>query len=289
MELSFILKRNKFVNVSLDLLIFFLVCGLVYFGYNLFLEINYNRINQNIQNETSIYVRFEDKQQDDIFDDSNFPTKSIDVEDNNDATIFGPNEKFKYNSMKFIHVDFDKLRQKNEESVAWIMVPNTKINYSVVQHKDNDFYLDHNLNKDYNTAGWIFGDYRCRFDILGYNTVIYGHNRRDESMFGQLHKMLEPDRFKDKKNRYIYVTTPLKSYVFEVFSVYTTEPNNEYNLAGFETSDAFNTYEKDISQKNTIKILDGNLISGSKVLTLSTCSNNDRLVVHAQLIGSTIN
>ena len=83
-------------------------------------------------------------------------------------------------------IDFGELKKKNEDVVAWIKVNNTKIEYPVVKSKNNDYYLNHSLDKSYNIAGWIFADYRNNFNGEDKNIIVYGHNRRDGSMFGSL-------------------------------------------------------------------------------------------------------
>ena len=78
-----------------------------------------------------------------------------------------------------INVDFEKLREINQEVVGWIKVNNTNIDYPVVQSSDNSFYLSHSLDKEYNAAGWPFVDYRVKSDGNDKNIKIYGHNRKD--------------------------------------------------------------------------------------------------------------
>ena len=84
------------------------------------------------------------------------------------------------------NIDFNKLINKNPDTIGWIKVLGTDINYPVVQTNNNDFYLTHSFDKSYNKAGWIFADYRNKFDNTDKNIVIYGHNMRDGSMFGSM-------------------------------------------------------------------------------------------------------
>ena len=73
----------------------------------------------------------------------------------------------------------------------FLKINNTNINYIVIKGKDNEYYLNHNLNKQKNIAGWIFADYKNKLDGSDKNIVIYGHNIVDKSMFGSI-----PDMFK---------------------------------------------------------------------------------------------
>ena len=81
------------------------------------------------------------------------------------------------------NINFDELIKINKDTVGWIKVNNTNIDYSLVKTNNNSFYLKHSFNKKFNSAGWIFVDYRNKFDGTDYNIIIYGHSRIDGSMF----------------------------------------------------------------------------------------------------------
>lgn len=97
--------------------------------------------------------------------------KSVEIDSTND-------EEHKYK------VKFEELKQKNSDTVAWLKVENTNIEFPVVQAKDNSYYLTYNFNKKYNVAGWVFADYKNKLNGTDKNIVVYGHNMRDDSMFG---------------------------------------------------------------------------------------------------------
>ena len=108
-------------------------------------------------------------------------------------------EEEKYN------IDFEKLKEQNENVIAWIKVEDTDIEYPIVQTKDNEYYLTHSFDKSQNDAGWIFADYRNKFDGTDKNIVIYGHNRKDGSMFSTLHNFLDEDCLNsDRKVKIIF-------------------------------------------------------------------------------------
>ena len=83
-----------------------------------------------------------------------------------------------------ITVDFNALLSQNKDVVGWLYCENTPVNYPIVQSDDNDYYLRRMLNGKYNIAGTVFMDYRCRSDYSSLNTIIYGHNMKNDSMFG---------------------------------------------------------------------------------------------------------
>ena len=97
-------------------------------------------------------------------------------------------------------MDFTELKKQNPDTVAHIKVNNTRISYVVVQGNDNEYYLNHNFNKEKNRAGWIFADYRNSFDESDKNLIIYGHNMKDGSMFDTLIKTIDKEWYTNKDN-----------------------------------------------------------------------------------------
>jgi len=97
-------------------------------------------------------------------------------------------------------IDFEKLKRINNQVVGWIKVNGTQVEYAVVQAENNNYYLKRNLEKDYNTGGWIFVDYKNKLDGTDKNIVIYGHNMKDNSMFGSLKNILNEEWYKNEEN-----------------------------------------------------------------------------------------
>ena len=116
-------------------------------------------------------------------------------------------------------VDFNKLKEQNNETVAWIKVNNTNVEYPVVRATNNSFYLNHSFDKSKNSAGWIFADYKNKFDNTDKNIVIYGHNMRDDSMFGSLKNILNSDWYNNEENTNIALYTENEKYIIK-FSQY---------------------------------------------------------------------
>lgn len=96
-------------------------------------------------------------------------------------------------------VNFEELKSKNEDSIAYLKVPETNIDYVVVKGNNNSYYLNHNFNRKYNTSGWVFADYRNKFDGSDKNIIIYAHNTMDGSMFGSLKNVLNESWYKKMK------------------------------------------------------------------------------------------
>lgn len=200
------------------------------------------------------------------------------------------NEKIKEEIMTNINkdsyeVNFEKLKSQNKDTIAYLTVNNTSVDNVVVKGSDNDYYLNHNFNKTSNVAGWIFADYRNRFDGEDKNIIIYGHNMRDGSMFGTLKTALNPDWQNNKENKVVTLITEKGKFKYEVFSTYIIEAE-EYYLNTEFASDS--EYEKFLNtlKKRSNHDFGVSLSTSDKILTLSTCSGNGnkRVVLHARLI-----
>lgn len=178
---------------------------------------------------------------------------------------------------------FTELLKKNPHTIGWVCVPNSNIDYPVVQTTDNDFYLTHSFDKSTNSAGWVFADCSCK--IPGsQNTIIYGHNRKDRSMFGSLKNVLEDDWKADQNNQYITFADLNETGIYKIFSVFVCndEDVSSYLSTDFNSNEDFNSYLKklkNISMQN----YDTDVENAQKMITLYTCygMNNQRLLVFA--------
>ena len=180
---------------------------------------------------------------------------------------------------------FSTLQEINSDTVGWLTVNNTKIDYPVVQAKDNDYYLNRDYYQDKNRHGWIFMDYRNNPDELNENTIIYGHNLANQTMFGTLRYSLNANWYKKSANQIITFNTPNANMKFQIFSVYTIPKTNDYLDVTFSNSNLFQAYI-DLVKGRSIYDFNINVTTDDKILTLSTCASGSdkRLVVHAKLI-----
>lgn len=177
------------------------------------------------------------------------------------------------------NIDFERLhRDVSEDIYAWIYIPNTNINYPVFQHPtDNAYYLEHNVDGSEGYPGCIYTENYNSKDFSDPQTVIYGHNMRDGTMFSDLHKYEEQDFFDE--NRYVYIYTEDTVLVYKIFAAYQT--NNAHQLLNFDFSREENllSYLENVRSLVTEqKIFDDDVVfSGDdKVLTLSTCVMKER-------------
>jgi len=205
-----------------------------------------------------------------------------------DELITVPNSEesdyWKYTKLPLQKVDFSKLLAINIDTIAFISVPKTNINYPVVQSKDNDFYLNHTYDQSFNKAGWVFLDYRNDLKKIDTNNIIYAHGRKDKTMFGSLKDMLDTKWLEDVDNHYIRLITPNFSSVWQIVSIYKTDLNLYYLNTSFNNANEKQAFY-DNMQDNSIHDFKVSLFSEDKVLTLSTCDGSrDRIVVHSKLI-----
>ena len=181
----------------------------------------------------------------------------------------------------FLSVDFTELSKINDEVVAWIKVPETSVNYPVVKHKDNSYYLTHSYDKSFNYAGWIYTDYRNDIYDLVSNNIIYGHCRVDGSMFGSLRDLIN----KDGSEKLVYISTPYNNYIFQVFSIYRIMNTNDYLYTGYDNNEKFLSFIDLIKNRSLVKYDDLEIEPSDKILTLATCyDTREKFVIHAKMI-----
>lgn len=167
-------------------------------------------------------------------------------------------------------VDFQALKNKNSDIIAWLYSEGTPINYPIVQAKNNDYYLRRLIDGTYNRAGTIFMDYRNSKDFSDYNTIIYGHNMKNESMFGTLINYEKQDYYNEHKEMFLF--TEQTNYKIELFSGYTTSSENE--IYNFPKSNDTNEKIIDDALKHSTFNSEVEVSKEDKIITFSTCSYN---------------
>lgn len=166
-------------------------------------------------------------------------------------------------------VDFKSLKEINEDIVAWISIDDLNINYPIVQGVDNDFYLNHMANGNYNSSGSIYMDYRNKNDFSNKHTIIYGHNMQNGTMFSNLTKYKHQEYYDN--NKYYLLMTPNRNYKVEIVSGYVTDVNdNSWNI-DFSNDISFNEWINDTINKSLIKT-NVEVSEKDNFITLSTCS-----------------
>lgn len=236
-------KANKIAVIIL--IVFFAVCLLIGLGYVVFnwynglmAESAYGELQSNFENPT-------------VDGDENLPDNPI---------------------------DFASLKSKNDEVYAWIKIPNTKINYPVVQSRvDDNFYLNKSIDKTYLFAGMIYSQSMNSLDFYDPVTVLYGHNMNNGTMFQNLHKFQDKEFF--DKNDHFYVYTDKHILTYKIVSAFKYD--NRHIMNSFDFNDIEQLAEFQNTVKNPKSMLknvreDVNIDYNSKILVLSTCINDKR-------------
>ena len=238
-----------------------------------------------------VYSWYNDnKEVDNISDDVLKNTKVKEKKDNNNTENVNPpedisNDYWDYIKINLLEVDFNELLKKNPDTVGWIEVKGTNINYPIVQTTDNSYYLTHAFDKTKNEAGWVFMDYRNDPVNFNQNTIIYAHSRLTGSMFGSLKNILDSSWYTNKNNHIIRLSTPTENTMWQVFSVYTIPKESYYITPSFNSNEAYLEFLNTIKSRSEVDF-SGTVNTNDKILTLSTCKDNfgNRVVMHAKLI-----
>ena len=214
----------------------------------------------------------------DVLDDENVEIT------NQEEEIDEFNPYWDYIKMNLINVDFQELKLINKDTIGWIRVNGTNINYPFVQSSDNDYYLTHSFDKSWNDAGWVFLDYRNDSLEDEKNTIIYAHGRNDKTMFGSLRKILTNGWLNDDDNFVIRLSTESENTLWQVFSVYRIPTTNDYIQTDFDDNQEFVDFANMLIERSAYNF-NTSVYGSDRILTLSTCYNDDdKIVVHAKLI-----
>lgn len=192
-----------------------------------------------------------------------------------------------------ISVNFEELKKINEDVVGWIYIPDTEINYPIVQGSDNSWYLHHTFENQNNFSGAIFMDYLCQRDFSSDNSIIYGHNLKNGAMFGTLKKMYDLDynsKADYKEHPFIWILTPDATMEYQIFAAREIDVNADKDVytIEFASEEEYEAWvEKQIQCSQYETGIDVSI--EEPVLTLSTCtsrSEDGRFIVLATQMQS---
>ena len=185
-------------------------------------------------------------------------------------------------------VDFAGMWEVNEDVYAWITVPGTVIDYPILQHAtDNTYYLNYNIDGSYGYPGCIYTENMNSKDFTDNNTVIYGHNMKNGTMFAGLHKFEDAGFFEENTEVFIY--TPEREYKYTIFAAYIYDDRHLLYSFDFANEQVYATYLEDILNMRSMNALireDVEVTAEDKIITLVTCIGNQpskRLLVQAVL------
>lgn len=189
-------------------------------------------------------------------------------------------------------VDFKGLWETNKDVYAWITIPGTEIDYPILQHEtDNTYYLNYNIDGSYGYPGCIYTENMNSKDFQDNNTVIYGHNMKNGTMFAALHKYEDSSFFEE--NQKIYIYTPNEEFSYTIFAAYIYDDRHLLYSFDFSQEEVYAAYLEEIMNMRSMNALirdDLEVTAEDKIITLVTCIGNQpekRLLVQAVLDKST--
>ena len=243
---------KRVTNTTLFIIIICCLSIICYKFYNYFIDEKLNNEIQSYAPTISDVYLSEDSSQ----------SSSNEVGGNNN-----PNEAEGDN--KTINENQEELKSINNNYEMWIQIPNTEINYPIVQAEDNEYYLKHNFKNESNMSGTVFVDYRNNIDE-DRNLILYGHNMRNGTMFNNITKFKEESFFNNNNNTINIIRNNIL-YQYEIFSIYVEDESKVSLEIEFTDNDAFVNYalneaSKSMYNKNII------ITEEDKIITLVTCS-----------------
>lgn len=265
-------KKLRFRKWVIVVFLLFFLSIFIFSAYKLYSWHNDNKEIETIADDVVKDTKVKEKE-----DTEN--TENINPPDNRD------NDYWNYIKMSLLEVDFNELLVKNPDTVGWIQVKGTNINYPIVQTTNNSYYLNHAFDRTKNEAGWVFMDYRNDAVNFNQNTILYAHSRLTGSMFGSLKNILESSWYTNKNNHIIRLSTPTENTMWQVFSVYTIPKESYYITPNFNSNEAYQEFLNTMKSRSEVEF-SAEVNTNDKILTLSTCKDNfgNRVVMHAKLI-----
>ena len=185
--------------------------------------------------------------------------------------------------------DWDALQSSNPDIIGWIYVPDTEINYPIVQGSDNDFYLDHSSLKASNTIGAIFLDANAASDFSNFQSIIYGHSVMNSSvMFTQIASFADSSFF--EAHPYLYLLTPKGTYRCDILALTKTDSKSDLYQTWFgsdaQKTDYFNRMYAQADLSREVE----DVSTQDSLIMLSTCDldygldSDKRILLHARLV-----
>ena len=189
-----------------------------------------------------------------------------------------------------IPIDFAALQQQNPDVYAWIQVPGTEVDYPILQSSnDNTYYLNHTIDGEEKKEGAIFTENYNTKTFEDPNTVIYGHDMKNGSMFQSIHKYMDRSFFDNNRDIVIYMPDQILRY--KIFAAYLTDNRHLLMNYNFWSKDEYQQYLNSIfSMRDMNAFIDTSMevTNEDKIITLSTCYagiSTQRYLVQAVLVS----
>lgn len=199
-----------------------------------------------------------------------------------DITVLNvsPTEQIEEDEKKELNEQVQELNQSYDDSIGWIYIPDTNINYPIMQAEDNEYYLHRSYDGNYLYSGSVFLDWRCNSDFSGDVNMLYGHNMQNGSMFADVVNFINKDYFDSHK--YGWLTTEDSVYRIEFFSV--SQPQSYSGV--YNVQRAGDMWLKKLESYSLI-YRNSTVNEDDSMISLSTCTNsegNSRTILTGKLI-----
>ena len=270
--------------------VFFLICFVFCCGamtYRYVIRQNAAEAMEKAKEETTVSTEIESSIADSNFDSVN-TDKNTAVRDESvaDESATSDNTSDNQNDVKPVdvikergilipekNIDWNELHGQNPDIYAWIYVPGTNIDYPILQHPDEkSYYLNHNIDGSEGYPGCIYTQNVNTKDWTDPNTVIYGHNMNNGSMFHDLHRFEDAVFFDE--TQYLFIYTPERTLVYEIFASYPFSNIDLIMCFDYSTPEALLVYFDGIwtNRSMTSHFRDSVVLYGdSRIITMSTC------------------
>lgn len=173
-----------------------------------------------------------------------------------------------------IDVDWESLKEINEDIVGWLYIGALDLSYPVVHGEDDDYYLHRTFERKDNFAGSIFIEADNEGDFRDPNTIVYGHNMLNGSMFGSLSNLTSGQEPKYKDNSWFWIMTPDGNYRYRMFSIHVTGVTSDVYTLFTGTDDKFLDWCKEMTEASSVELEEQEFTLHSKIVTLSTCTGD---------------
>lgn len=263
-------KNSKKINIGSVIRTIILITAIFVFCYS-----SYQLI--------SIYLEY--KKGTDIY--NNIDSQVLDTNEPETIQIIDDNGEASDVEMPFTY-DHNSLLSINPEGIGYLYIPSIDLRLPIVQTTDNDYYLTHAFEGTYNGNGCIFEDYRIEDKLNSTNVILYGHNMKNGSMFGQLPNYSDYSFWNTTGNEVFYIYTENKIMMYTIFSAYISEPVSDTYTFNFSSFDGLREYATNM-KNNSIYDTNVDVSQTTQVVTLSTCTRDgsQRFIIHGTYTGQT--
>lgn len=141
-------------------------------------------------------------------------------------------------------IDFEALSEVNPDVVGWIRIPDTNVDYPIVQTDDNDKYLHTSFEGEESIAGTVYLDFESDSDMMGFNNILYGHNMKNGSMFKDIVKYKDQSYFDEHK--YFEIYTPERTIRLKAISCYYAKAEPIVRKTRFKTRESYEAFIKEM-------------------------------------------